>query len=194
MFIISTIDPAKAGMITSENVDNLISHLIWPITLIIVLLIFRRNLKTVLDKIATIRADATGVTLEFIDKEIEAVESYQETEEIEESNSENKPKSGPVIGSDSKPKKPKIKTPHYELLSIRTDLRDRIVQKAQENQIDTQGKSSLELRDELIDKGALSPRNAHVFSALINLTSTAGPAITNDQVKRIRVLFDNMKL
>ena len=177
----------EAEMVTSENFDNLLGHIIWPLTILIIFLIFRKNLSQVFNRLGSIEASATGVSLGFIDKEIEAVEAYQESE------SQLMSKSAVSINSGTPPKT-KINSPHYQLLTIRSGLRDVIVKKAEENDVDIEGKSSLELRDDLIDKGKLSPRNAHVFTSLINLTSTAGPDISKEQVSRINKLYKNLSL
>ena len=177
----------EAEMVTSENFDNLLGHIIWPLTILIIFLIFRKNLSQVFNRLGSIEASATGVSLGFIDKEIEAVEAYQESE------SQLMSKSAVSINSGT-PSKTKINSPHYQLLTIRSGLRDVIVKKAEENDVDIEGKSSLELRDDLIDKGKLSPRNAHVFTSLINLTSTAGPDISKEQVSRINKLYKNLSL
>jgi len=183
MFLLQTLDSADVDMITSENFDNLISHLVWPITVVLILLIFKKNLAHIFKRLGSFRADATGISMDFIDKEIEAVET------LVDSKPQVMSKSATGINSEAK-----IKSPHYQLLSIRAGLRDIIVEKAEQSEIATQGKSSLELRDDLIDKGSLTPRNAHVFSVLINLTSTAGPDITKEQVTRIKRLYKNLSL
>lgn len=182
-----SIENPEAEMVTSENFDDLLGHIIWPLTILIIFLLFKRNLSEVFKRLGSIEASTTGLSLGFIDKEIEAVEAYQESE------SQVKRKSGVLLKSGSSAQN-KVKSPHYQLLTIRAGLRDLIVAKAEENDIAVEGKSSLELRDDLIDKGRLTPRNAHVFTSLVNLTSTAGPEITKEQVKKINQLFKNLSL
>ena len=58
----------EAEMVTSENFDNLLGHIIWPLTILIIFLIFRKNLSQVFNRLGSIEASATGVSLGFIDK------------------------------------------------------------------------------------------------------------------------------
>jgi len=185
MFLLFTVDIADTDMITSENFDNLISHLIWPLTVIIILLIFRKNLAHIFKRLGSLEATAQGLSMTF-DNQIEEAESVVFSKPEALSKSGVKIKSG--ISS------PKPKSPHYQLLAIRADLREMILEKAQGCNIDAQNKSSLELRDELIDKGELTSGKAHAYTVLINLTSSAGPEITNAQVKKIKYMYEHLSL
>jgi len=180
-----TSDGADNEMITSENFDDLLGHIIWPLTLVLILLIFKRNLSHVFKRMGSFSASATGVSMTF-DAQIEAAEAeVLKKREI-------KTKSGVRLKSSGS--KAKTKSPHYQLMTIRADLRDLIVKKAEEFNIETDHKSSLELRDELMDIDKLSPAKAHSFSLLINLTSSAGPEITKAQVKKIKNMYDHFSL
>jgi len=172
-------------MITSENFDDLLGHIIWPLTVVLIILIFKRNLSHTFKRLGSIEAGAQGVSMTF-DKQVKEAEAVvlKKTEAIS--------KSGVRIKSNKT--KVKSKSPHYQLLAIRADLRDLIVNKAQEFNISTEHKSSLELRDELIDIGELQPDKAHSFTVLINLASSAGPEITKAQVKKIKNMYNHLTL
>jgi hypothetical protein len=172
---------ADAATLTYEHVNVFIEHIIWPLIILIVLLIFRKNLSEVFKKLGHIEIGPTGVSMAF-DSQIEEAEKII----LSNPNAEAMSKSGPRIV--------KNKSPHYQLLAIRADLRELIMNKAQKFNLNTEHKSSLELRDDLLDIKELSPHNAHAFTVLVNLTSTAGPEINQSQVDKIKHLYEKLEL
>lgn len=179
------IERQETDMITSENFDDLLGHLIWPLTVVIILLIFKKNLSHIFKRLGSLEATAQGLSMTF-DNQIEEAESVVLFKPEPLSKKGVRVKSGAA--------NVKSNSPHYQLLAIRADLRDLIIEKAQKFNIPTQNKSSLELRDELIDRGELTPDKAHAFSVLTNLTSSAGPEITNAQVNKIKFMYNHLSL
>jgi len=182
-FDIATTISAK---ITFDQINVLISHIVWPIAVIVALILFRKHLANVINRLGSVEAGPAGVSISF-DKQIE------ETEQLLLS------KSGIISKSGVQPKLSNItvrqnNSPYQELLNIREALHNQIIVKAQQFKISTENKSSLELCDALLELNEITPQNAQYFMALIDLTSSGGTDINQQQLNKVKQLHKNMQL
>ena len=171
-----------------ELVNNFIGNIVWPLTLLVLIWMFRHHLKDLLGKLTSIDASSTGISLNF-DKEVdEAIETL-----LPMNNSpEIRTKSGVSIGKKEVEKKPG--TPFHQIMDLREKLSHRIILKAQENDILTEGKSSIELNNELLKKGSISFKDSKYFQVLVDLTNASDSNVTQSQVNKVKMLYNNLKI
>jgi hypothetical protein len=175
-----------SAKITFDQINVLISHIIWPIAVIVALILFRKHLANVINRLGSVEAGATGVSISF-DNQI------KETEQLLLSKSGATPKSGVQLKSSNKTIR-QNSSPYQELLNIREALHNQIIAKAQQFNIATQNKSSIELCDALLELNEITPQNAQFFMALIDLTSSGGTDINQQQLNKVKQLHENMQL
>lgn len=171
--------------ITFEQLNQLIGHIIWPLTVLIILWMYRKHLSGVIKRLGSFEAGATGISMTFDNKLEETFEDF-----LPESTPQLKSKSSFQIKSDAQ----KITTPYHQLLNIREGLHNLIINKAQEFNISTVDKTSIELCQILKEKGEVSSKNARFFNALIDLTNTGDASITQFQVDKVKKLYNNLQL
>jgi len=173
---------------TLEIINTLIGNIIWPLTLVVLIWLFRKHFKALLGKLSSIDASGTGISLKF-DQEIdEAIqELLPENEEIKVLS-----KSGVQLGE--KKSTIKIQSPFHQIMDIREKLAFNIVLKAQESNISTEDKTSIELCNELLAKGSISSSDSKYFKVLIDLTNASNDTITQSQVNRVKMLYNNLKI
>ncbi|MBT8317825.1 MAG: hypothetical protein HKP59_09360 [Lutibacter sp.] len=180
-------EEVKEVWTTLEFISSIIGHIIWPITMLIIFWIFRKHFSNIMNKLSGIDATATGISLKF-DQEID--------EAIGENLTEQTPrliaKQAMKIGE----KRPSFKevTPYHQMMNIRDGLNHRIILKAQENDISSQNKTNIDLKDELLKAEAISFQQAKLFQTLLQLTNSNFTNITQSQVNKVKLLYSNLKL
>lgn len=169
---------------TFDLINNFIGHTIWPITLLIIFLLFRKQIIRKMDKLNSIDASSTGISMTF-EQELD--------EAIEELVSEEQPKivakSGVKIGAEPKVGKPK--TPVAVLLGLRDEMNQKLVKKSDAVGIPTSGKSSDQLLDALEAQNEITSQEHKRWSKLIHLTHAVDQNITFGQVNKVKLLFNN---
>ena len=185
MIIQDGVNKTNELWVTFENINQLISHIIWPLTVLIILWMYRRHLSGVIKRLGSFEAGATGISMTFDNKLEETFNDFLPAE-----TSEIKSKSGVQIKSSLK--KPNI--PNHQLLNIREGLHNLIISKAQEFNISTVDKSSVEICEILKEQDNISIKNARFFKALIELTNSGDTSINETQVNKVKELFSSLKL
>ena len=177
----------NAGLTHLEFISKLIETLIWPITLLLLFVVFRKHFADIMRKLSGIDATATGISLKFDQQIDNAIENFLPTQE------ENNviAKSAIQIGGQQEPDVPQ--TPFQQMLNLRDALNHRIILKSQENNILTIQKSSIELKNELLKSGAITSQEAKLFQTLIDLTNASDTTITQAQVNKVKLLYNNLK-
>ena len=176
------------GLAHLNFINKLIEHLIWPITLLIIFIVFRKYLSDIMRKLSGINATATGISLKF-DQQIDtAIENFLPTQDDDALIA----KSAIQIDEQNEPVLPK--TPFQQILSLRDKLNHQIILKSQDNNITTGNKSSMELKNELLKLGAISSKEANLFQTLIDLTNASDNTISQAQVNKVKLLSNNLKL
>lgn len=177
---------AEGAGSTFEIINTFIGHIIWPLTLLIIFLVFRKQITKKMDKLNSIDASSTGISLKF-EEELDAA-----IEEIVEA-AEEKPKlvskSGAKIGQEVKENKPE--TPVAMLLALRDEMNQKIVKKSDAVGIETSGRSSAQLLDALETQNEITQKEHKRWSRLLELTHAVDQNITKGQVNKVRLLFNN---
>lgn len=166
-------------------VNDFIGHVIWPFTLLIVFLIFRKQITKKMDKLNSIDASSTGISMSFEQELDEAIEEMVEAE--------RKPKiiakSGVRIGEE--PKEERKVTPVESLLGIRDQMNQKLVKKAEASGIHTSGKSAAQLLDDLKSESVISNKEHKGLNRLLHLINAVDQNISQAQVNKVKLLFNN---
>ncbi|MCF6167093.1 hypothetical protein [Lutibacter sp.] len=170
-------------------INNLIGNIIWPITLLIIFWVFRKHFAGIIGKLTGIEASGTGISLKFDQQIDETIENYLPSQ----TNGSTISKSAVQIGENST-KTANSSNPFHQIMNIREALNHRIILKAQEQNISTKNKSSIQLKDTLVNSGAISSETGGFFKALVDLTNSSDRAITQAQVNKVQLLYNNLKL
>ena len=177
---------------TIRHVINIIEIVIWPATLVVVLVLFKNNITGVIDRIGSFEASATGLSMTFQEK----IEETKKLVPLNISNSNgggSKSKSSVKIPAGRKKSK-KGQTPYQSLLAIRDALNKQIILKAQQHDLNTKDLGSIEISNKLKEMGGLTIQKTKAFQALIELTNSADPSISQDQVNQVDQLLENLNL
>jgi hypothetical protein len=177
---------------TIQHIISIIEIIIWPLTLIIILILFKNNITGIFDRVGSFEASATGLSMTFQEK-IEETKKLVPIDPLASISDGTKSKSSVKIPVGRK-KSMKGETPYQSLLAIRDDLNNQIIRKAQQHNLSTKNLSNIEISDKLKAMGGLTIQKAKAFQALIELTNSADPSITHDQVNQVYQLFQNLNL
>lgn len=171
---------------TLEQIINLLDVIVWPLTVLIGLLFFRKHIGKVIGSLVSIKAGAQGFEINFIEEQLQ-----EATKQIGIGSFESQSKSGGGINI----KGSQAETPYEQLLEVRDALNNKIISKATKENIPTEDVTALALCDELLEINIISRQNARNFNTLLKLTNIAGgSAITQIQVNQIKALYNNLKL
>ena len=166
---------------TFENIVNLIEAIIWPITFLITIHLFKHQLKNGFDRITTLKADATGFEIglaEKIAKKIAKAKSIFSASNIT-------PKSRPVdINGD----------PYDALQELRKEAKSELTSLAKKAGI-SPAASSIELCNQLKATGTLLLQNAKLAVLFFEIAECAKPgSFTNSDLQEVQMIYDQIAL
>lgn len=167
-----------------EQFTALIQVLIWPLTVVICLALFRKHLADVIDRLGSFKAGSSGLEMTFQNKLDEALTlpALKPSAAIA--------KSGGSINIQGS----KAGTPYEQLLELRDVLNHKIRAKANELNIDTSNMSNHAISQKLKEVGGITFQNSQAFETLIELTNAASQQITQAQVNQVRALVYNLDI
>lgn len=168
-----------------EIVNTFIGHTIWPLTILVIFLVFRKQIVRKMDNLNSIDASSTGISLNFeqqLDNTIEKMVLE------EEEPPKLVAKSAVQIGGEIKAV---YKTPVETLLELRDKMNQKIVKKAESAGIESAGKSSAELLNALETNMEITSNEHKRWSQLIHLTNSVDQNISMSQVNKVKLLFKN---
>jgi hypothetical protein len=178
----------NAGLTYLGFISKLIESLIWPITLLLIFIIFRKHFVNLMQKLSGIDASSTGISLKFDQQIDDAIESILPLKE----DSAVISKSSITIDEQIEVELPK--TPFQQMLFLRDELNHRIILKSQEFNISSIHKSTIELKNELVKANAITNYDAKLFQTLIDLTNACDNTISQTQVNKVKLLYKNLKI
>ena len=59
-----------------DFISKVIEHLIWPITILIIFIVFRKHFSNIMEKLSGIDATSTGISLKFDQQIDNAIEDF----------------------------------------------------------------------------------------------------------------------
>ena len=177
----------------TEQLIKIIEIIIWPATLVIVLFMFKKNITGIIGRIGSIEASASGLSMTFQEK-IEETKKLLPEAVLSPSKDQSGTKSKSSLKIPSRKKKITGQTPYQTLLAIRDALNKEIIMKAHQHDVNTKGKSSIEISNELKGIGVITIQKAKAFQSLLELTNSADPGISQDQANQVNHLYENLNL
>ncbi len=167
-----------------EMVIKLIDLIIWPVTLLVIVLIFRRNFSNAFERLGSIKADASGLAINF-EKKLE--ETKQLFDKI-------KPKNISKAGVGIKTYVNQNDSPYKEVLDIRSDIINYLRLKSETAGLDADTLSPQELTNRLLNLNKLDENQAKMISAMLDLTNNADANTTKQQAESINNLFKQIEI
>lgn len=170
-------------IIDFKLVIDLIEVIIWPLTVLTIIIIFRKYVGEVIQRLGSVSADGTGISLTF-DKKIAAAKQM-----LKKIKPKLTSKSAPQILIEST----KGKGPYEQVLNIKANLESQLHTIAQSNALDHSTMDSNELIEKLKETGVLNIQNADLIEAIFDLCNAANSKITQHQVNEINMLYKNVQ-
>ncbi|MCW5519390.1 hypothetical protein J1N09_06045 [Aureitalea sp. L0-47] len=162
-----------------EMLVRLIEILIWPVTVLIIVLLFRSKIKGVIHRVGSFKASSSGVEMTFAPQLDAAKKMFKQLRPDSVS------KSVTTLESSERPSG----TPYEQLLQIKFELEQSLTELAQEASISITGKSSLQLCAELEKSGVINHENGQLMRSLLTVIDAANAGITQAQVDEINTMY-----
>jgi len=142
----------------------------WPVTLLFILLFFRKYFTSALARLGTLQAGASGITMTY-DKKIANAKKL--LKEIQPS-STSKSSVGIKVKSNSS---------YTKLMDLKMELNAGLIRLATENGIDCEGKTGAILNNELKESGIITLQRAHLIDSLMDVSNSADASFSKDHLK-----------
>lgn len=194
-----------------QEIINLLDVIIWPLTVLVGLLFFRKHIGKVISSLGSIKAGAQGFEMNFIEDKLQeatkligigssGITSKDGSNIIPKDGSSIIPKDGgsiiPKDGSSITPKMSHAETPYQELLELQDAIGLKLKNIASQKGISVNGASNFALTNELFDQQIINNQVARQLKTLIELNNMGlnSPKITYNQVSQMKNLFNNIAL
>lgn len=177
----------ESEIISKSNFElfiQLVEVLIWPVTLIFILVIFRQNLSAVILRLNTLKADKSGFELSF-DKRIEATKKL--FQQIKPSTIS---KSGGNIVTISE----EDNSPFGRILKVRSNLINYLKVLSDKNGIQVIGLLPEQISEKLKETGVINIQQAKMINAMLEVTAAADASVTDRQAKEVENLMKKIEV
>ena len=170
----------EAKMSVIDIILKVIDTVVWPGTILVIILLFRKKFGSAMDRLGSFEASATGVSMSFEPKLDQAKKLFNELKP-----GGVKKSAVGIQGLDHMEK-----SPMEQVMELRREIIKTVHELATENNVDTFDRSTAALCAELANKGVISKDNATLLSTLMNVLDSATPNITAVQVAEIRDMYN----
>jgi hypothetical protein len=161
---------------------QLVDTIIWPVTLLFVLFLFRRNLSEIIQRLGSVKADGTGIKISFEDKIASTKKLFQQI----------KPATVSKSSQEIQPEGLTRESPFGQISGIKTNLINYLKSKAEEDNIHTEGLSATMTCDKLKETGAITIQKAKMIAAMLDVIAAAKPSATQEQADEIESLYNKI--
>jgi len=169
---------------TFELFIHFVDAIIWPVTLLVILLIFRRNFSDAFKRLGTLKADSTGIELSFQSK-IEATKKlFQQI----------KPALVSKSGQDIQTFTEENDMPFADILAARSNLINYLKITSEKEGINVDGLSPKKISDKLKETGGISIQQSKMINAMLEVTAAADASSTEQQAKDIEDLMQKIEI
>ena len=161
---------------TFTEITEFVAVIIWPLAVVAIMMLFRKNISNVIGRVGSIEASTTGFSLNFKDN----------MEQLLSENLQGLPsisKSSIQVSTQS---------PIDQLKTIRTNLKTDLKLLARENGIDSSEFTLAEIGDQLCHKGKFTRQKLKAFLALYELTNSEDPLISQSQVDSVKLIVKDL--
>ena len=203
-----TVEKTASEPNTIDQIINLLDVIIWPLALIVILYLFKQQIREVIGRFKSAKVSAQGVEfnldsiIDDVSKQTGMAESdallIEEGLPIPKSSGDIIPKgSGDIIPKSDKKvttKKSHAESPYQELLELRDIINQKLKHIANQNGISTSSSSNFLLISILSEQNKISSDTAHKLKKIIELNNKGlnTPTITHDQVSKMKRIFNNI--
>lgn len=169
---------------TFEMVIKLIDSIIWPVTLLLIVLIFRRKLNNAFQRIGSIKADSSGIAINF-DKKLE------ETKKIFSS---VKPMAIAKEAIGIKTYMNQSDTPYKQVLDVRSSIINYLKLKSEAAGLNTDSLLPNQILNRLQSVNKIESDQAKMIDAMLDLTNNASANTTREQADMVESLFGQIEM
>jgi hypothetical protein len=167
-----------------EMVIKLIEIIIWPITLFVIILLFKRNFQSAFQRLGSIKADATGIAITF-EKQLEATKQLFD---------KIKPRAVSKSSTSIKPSENQTGTAYNQVLTMRKDLVNFLKRKSEVAGFERNISLPTQMCTKLVANNIIETDQAQMIEALLNLTAKATTNTSQAQADSIQQLFNKIEL
>lgn len=160
------------------TLTSLVEHLAWPITVVVSLLVFRKNISGTFNRLGSFSAGAQGVSINFVEEKIAAAKNLAK---------------GIQPGTQTKSSSIRPQGPYSELKKLEHTLHGRLTEIATKNQIDYNQMNNSELADKLKGVGVISIQDFKLIEAFMEIERAADDSLTYQQLNDIKEVFHEIK-
>lgn len=165
---------------TMQELIALIDATVWPISLVTIVLVFRKYIAKSFGRLGSITASSSGLSLNFEQALEEAKDIFEEGTNLTEV-------SKSAVSINEKAFKPE---PYEQLISIKKSIATTLSDLAIENSIPVVGKDLYGINNQLAQQKVISTANSLKISALLNAVDQAPLSIKRHQVVDLQHLYD----
>ncbi len=169
---------------TLEMVIKLIDSIIWPVTLLLIVLIFRRKLNNAFQRLGSIKADSSGIAINF-DKQLE------DTKKIFNA---IKPKAIAKEAIGIKTYMNQSDTPYKQILDVRSSIINYLKLKSEAASLNTDSLLPNQISKSLLNLHKIEPDQAKMIDAMLELTKNANANTTQEQADIVDTLFEQINI
>ncbi|MFK2820777.1 hypothetical protein U0L90_11670 [Flavobacteriaceae sp. LMIT009] len=203
----------EKGQSTWENLISILEAAIWPITVIVCLYLFKKQIASIINRFESANVSATGVSFklqkaaELIGEGSTALLPKSGSSIIPKDGSSIIPKDGssiiPKDGSSIIPKSSDItpspvrnhaESPYQGLIELQDAILEKLTNAAKEKGYTTTSSSNFDLVNDLVENKLIDKHTAHKLKTLIELNTMSlnSPNISHEQVTQMKKLFNNI--
>ncbi|MBT8261495.1 MAG: hypothetical protein KJO05_01655 [Bacteroidia bacterium] len=168
--------------VQTESLIKLLEIIIWPLTLFLIILMFRKQFRNAMERMGSFKADATGISMSFEPKLDAAKKIF----------SALKPEGVSKSATSLHERTTFTGTPKEQLGQMKAELHTSLVELAQEANLDSNGKSTSALNRELAQKSIVKNESYHLIEALLEVINAAPAAISQAQVSEIQEMYNSI--
>jgi hypothetical protein len=166
----------------TDSLIKLLEIVIWPLTLFLIILMFRKQFRNAMERMGSFKADATGFSMSFEPKLDAAKKIF----------SALKPDGTSKSAVSLHEHKTFTGTPLEQLGQMKAELHTSLVELAEEANLDSRGKSTALLNRELAQKAVVKNDSYHLIEALLEVIDSAPTTVSQSQVTEIQDMYNTI--
>ncbi|PHQ30249.1 hypothetical protein [Leeuwenhoekiella nanhaiensis] len=166
--------------VTFGDLVQLISVIIWPLTLLIIVFKFKSFFGGAINRMQSLDASASGISMTFQNKLDEAKTLLS--------------KMAPQLRDSAKSVTVSAQgSPYERVLKVKKELEEFLNQKARNHGIEATNQNPSNLSSRLSEIGLITFQQQKVINAALDLANSANPSITDDQAQVVEQLYATVK-
>jgi len=166
--------------VSFSDVVELLKVIIWPLTLLIIVFKFKTFFGNALNRMQSLDASATGISMTFQEKIEEAKNLLNKSKGA----LQNRAKMSVSESNDSAYKR---------VLDVKASLLDFLYEKARSKGINPEKYNPQNLSLHLAEIGLFTFQQQKAINTVFDLANSASPSITEDQAQIVEDLYDSIK-